>query len=80
MPGFPELLGKGAAASLNEKSQRYLAIILEAANRMGNLIDDLLALSRIIRAGAHNSTFNLDQLVEGAVAEAREEANARTII
>src|SRR5580658_7437123 len=45
MSGFSELLQKNAAASLNEKSKRYLLMILESAKRMGNLIDDLLAFS-----------------------------------
>src|SRR5580704_754377 len=53
MAGFAELLRNSAAASLNEKSRRYLTVILEAANRMGTLIDDLLAFSRISRAEAH---------------------------
>ena len=61
--GFAELLSKSAASSLNEKSQRYLAMILEAAKRMGSLIDDLLAFSRM---GARNpflasSGFSFDQ-------------------
>src|SRR5208282_2291432 len=34
--GFAELLRKSAASSLNEKGQRYLTMILEAAKRMGS--------------------------------------------
>ena len=40
---------------LNEKSQRYVTMILESAKRMGNLIDDLLAFSRIGRAETHKT-------------------------
>jgi len=50
MSGFTELLHKSAAPVLNEKSLRYVTIILESAKKMGNLIDDLLAFSRIGRA------------------------------
>src|SRR5271157_5909933 len=78
--GFAELLRKSAAASLNEKSQRYLTMILEAANRMGSLIDDLLAFSRISRAEAHNSNLSLEQLVREAVAEVRQDASERKIV
>jgi len=78
--GFAELLSKSAASSLNEKSQRYLAMILEAAKRMGNLIDDLLAFSRISRAEAHNSAVSLQQLVQEAVAEVRQDAKGRKIV
>ncbi len=55
MSGFAELLQKSAASVLNEKSQRYMAMILESAKRMGNLIDDLLAFSRIGRAETHKT-------------------------
>jgi PAS domain S-box-containing protein len=79
MAGFAELLRKNAAASLNEKSQRYLAMILEAANRMGSLIDDLLAFSRINRAEAQNSIVDLGQIVQEIVAEGRHETKERNI-
>ncbi len=78
--GFAELLSKSAASSLNEKSQRYLTMILEAAKRMGSLIDDLLAFSRISRAEAHNSAVSLKQLVQEAVAEVGQDVNDRKIV
>jgi PAS domain S-box-containing protein len=80
MAGFAELLRKNAAASLNEKGQRYLSMILEAANRMGNLIDDLLAFSRISRVEARKSRVDLDQVVQEVVAELRQYAKERNII
>jgi PAS domain S-box-containing protein len=79
MAGFAELLRKSAAASLNEKSARYVTMILEAANRMGNLIDDLLAFSRISRAEAHKSVLDLGQVVQEVVAEAGQDAKQRDI-
>jgi PAS domain S-box-containing protein len=80
MSGFAELLRKNAAASLNEKSQRYLTMILEAASRMGNLIDDLLGFSRISRAEAKKSMVDLGQVVQEVVAEVRQDAKGRNII
>ena len=77
--GFAELLRKNATASLNEKSQRYLTMIMEAANRMGNLIDDLLAFSRISRAEAHKSVLDLGQVVQEVVAEVRQDVKQRDI-
>ncbi|HTU48448.1 MAG TPA: ATP-binding protein [Bryobacteraceae bacterium] len=79
MAGFAELLRKSAAATLNEKSAHYVTMILEAANRMGALIDDLLAFSRISRTEAHNSMVDLGQLVQEAVAEVRQDAAGRKI-
>jgi signal transduction histidine kinase len=80
MAGFAELLRSSAAPFLNEKSTRYLTVVLEEANRMGSLIDDLLAFSRIGRAEAHYSTISLQQIVQDVVAEARQDANGRNIV
>ena len=77
--GFAELLNKSAAASLNEKSTRYVSLILEESNRMGSLIDDLLAFSRITRAETHNSMINLEQLVADVIAEVRRDTAGRKI-
>jgi len=48
--GYSELLQKQASSLLDDKSRRYMQTILESGKRMGNLIDDLLAFSRIGRA------------------------------
>ena len=48
MAGYTELK-KGSAAMLEDKGRRYMTMIRESAKRMGNLIDDLLAFSRIGR-------------------------------
>ena len=78
--GFAELLRKSAAASLDGKSTRYLTMILEASSRMGGLIDDLLAFSRISRAEVHYSMISLGQLVQEAVDEVCQDANERKIV
>jgi len=67
--GFTELLQKNAASVLNDKSQRYVTMILESAKRMANLIDDLLAFSRISRAETHMKMVSLQQLVQEALTE-----------
>jgi PAS domain S-box-containing protein len=79
MAGFTELLQKSAASTLNEKSQRYVRMILESAKRMGNLIDDLLAFSRISRAEAHKALVSLEQLVQEALGEVRPETDGRDV-
>jgi light-regulated signal transduction histidine kinase (bacteriophytochrome) len=79
MAGFAELLQKSAAAKLDEKAQRYLRIILDSAQRMGKLIDDLLAFSRIGRAEAQRVPVQLDQLLKEALTEVRPETNGRDI-
>ena len=80
MAGFTELLQKNTASILNEKNQRYVRMILESAQRMGSLIDDLLAFSRIGRAETHKAMVSLDQLVEEVVTEARQDTDGRNIV
>jgi signal transduction histidine kinase len=77
--GFTELLQKNAASVLDDKSQRHVAMILESAKRMGNLIDDLLAFSRIGRKEAHSTTVSLQQLVQEAQNEVAQETDGRNI-
>ena len=77
--GFVELLGKHAAASLDEKGRRHLATISTAARRMGALIDDLLAFSRMGRAEMHRTSVNLTALTDEVVRELRGDAQGRRV-
>jgi light-regulated signal transduction histidine kinase (bacteriophytochrome) len=47
---------------------------------MGNLIDDLLAFSRIGRAEAHRTMVSLQQLVQEAQSEVAQETEGRNIV
>jgi signal transduction histidine kinase len=78
--GFSELLQKQASSLLDEKSRRYTQTILESSKRMGNLIDDLLAFSRIGRAETKNTLVSLDQLVKEGVAEIGQDTRGRDIV
>ncbi|WP_433966749.1 ATP-binding protein [Tunturiibacter gelidiferens] len=80
MVGYAELLHKNSSASLDDKGLRYMRMILEAAKRMGNLIDDLLSFSRIGRVETQKTQVNLEQLVKEALSEIRPEANGRNIV
>ena len=79
MVGYTELLQKGASSALDQKNRRYMTMILESAKRMGELIDDLLAFSRIGRAEARKTLFSLEQLVTDTVREAQPETVGRNI-
>jgi light-regulated signal transduction histidine kinase (bacteriophytochrome) len=79
MAGYGELLQKNASSALDEKSRRYMTMILESAKRMGDLIDDLLAFSRIGRAEAQKTIVNLEQLVKEALSEVQQETDERRI-
>jgi signal transduction histidine kinase len=80
MAGFSELLQKNSAQVLDDKSRRYIGVILESARKMGALIDDLLAFSRIGRAETNKTAVNLGQLVEEALTEVRRDVGDRKIV
>jgi PAS domain S-box-containing protein len=77
--GFVNLLQQDAGPSLSEKSLRHLNIISESTKRMGNLIDDLLAFSRIGRAELKKSDVNLDELARDTLGDFRAETKERKI-
>ena len=77
--GFVKLLEIEAGPALGGKSLEYLTTISQAAKRMGNLIDDLLAFSRIGRAEMQKSEVNLDELVRETLADFQAETQARNI-
>jgi light-regulated signal transduction histidine kinase (bacteriophytochrome) len=57
------LLSKKDGPSLDSASQRYLKTIADSAQRMGALIDDLLAFSRTSRVEMRSQPVSLDQIV-----------------
>ena len=79
MAGYAELLQKNASSILDEKSRRYMMMILESAKRMGDLIDDLLAFSRIGRTETRKTMVSLEQLVKEALSEVQEETDGRNM-
>jgi PAS domain S-box-containing protein len=78
--GFVDLLQKDAGPSLSEKNLHLLTTISQAAKRMGELIDDLLAFSRLGRAKLQKMEVNFDQLVQETLADFQAETKDRNII
>ena len=78
--GFTELLQKHADRVLDDKSRHHISMILDAACRMGSLVDDLLAFSRIGRAETQKTTINLEQLVKAVIGEIAPDTQGRRII
>ncbi|MDB6169244.1 MAG: hypothetical protein JWM88_2108, partial [Verrucomicrobia bacterium] len=77
--GFAGLLAKQAGATLDEKGRRYVEVIAEAARKMGRLIDDLLAFSRVGRAEMRRTTVDQNALVAEVIREGRFDRPERTI-
>jgi signal transduction histidine kinase len=80
MVGYAELLQKHAASSVDGTGREYMTSILDSAKRMGDLIDDLLAFSRIGRAETQKTTVSLDQLLKEALSEIRQDTEGRNIV
>jgi signal transduction histidine kinase len=64
--GFANLVEAHANDRLDEQSRKYLRTITKAATRMGALIDDLLAFSRMGRAPLAKRRVSLNDLVRDA--------------
>ncbi|HEY2122152.1 MAG TPA: ATP-binding protein, partial [Chthoniobacterales bacterium] len=78
--GFTELLQKHSDPVLDEESRDHIGLIREAASRMDSLVDDLLAFSRIGRAGTQRTTVDLEQLVKDVVGEIAPDTQGRKIL
>jgi len=79
LTGYTELLNKRAAGSLDDKNRHYLKVIADSAIRMGKLIDDLLAFSRMGRAEMLKRKTNLDSLVREILKDFQADAKGRAI-
>ena len=77
--GFVEILEKEAADKLTDAQRRHLLTISGAARRMGELIDDLLAFSRIGRSEVQKVGVDMLTLVMEALDDLRHETKDRII-
>jgi PAS domain S-box-containing protein len=78
--GFVDLLQQEAGPSLSGESLLYLTTISQVAKQMRNLIDDLLAFSRIGQAELQRTEVNLEQLVQETLGDFKAETRERNII
>lgn len=77
--GFSKALMEDYADKLNAEGKNYLQRVCGASQRMGQLIDDLLNLSRITRNEIRRKTFGLSELVETIAAELQEKQPERHV-
>jgi PAS domain S-box-containing protein len=77
--GFASLLQRHAGATLDSEGSRYMTTIVDAASRMGRLIDDLLEFSRMGRAQLVKRSVSLGDLVRAAQQDAAATVPGRTI-
>ena len=79
LDGFSKLLLEDADAKLTGMEKDYLQRICKAAQRMGQIIDDLLQLSRINRVNFNPQQVSLSNLVKTNFDKLRETAPSRHI-
>lgn len=77
--GFAQLLSESKAVAGDEEGRRHLDRIQAAAGRMGELIDDLLQLSRMTREDSRHGPVNLSALANEVVHSLRLENPAREV-
>jgi two-component system cell cycle sensor histidine kinase/response regulator CckA len=77
--GFSRILLKDYARGLDAEGQRFLEIIRANTQKMGQLIDDLLAFSRLGRREMKAADLDMDALVRDVVGELQETLGDRTV-
>ncbi|MEA3133251.1 MAG: hypothetical protein QOG17_1097 [Gammaproteobacteria bacterium] len=68
--GFALMIEEDCGRQLDAEGRRYLAVIRDNGKRMGALIDDLLAFSRLGRMPVVSHEINVESLVREVVDEA----------
>ncbi len=74
--GYARMLEEDYQDRLDPEGRRLLAVVREASGRMGRLIDDLLAFSRLGRQEPARRPVDMSALVGEVVAESRGESKA----
>jgi PAS domain S-box-containing protein len=67
--GYAEILCEDYGSAFNEDGNRILHNITQGAIKMGNLIDDLLAFSKLGRQEIETEQIDLNELVETVIQE-----------
>jgi PAS domain S-box-containing protein len=79
MDGFSQVLVQDYGAKVPDEARRYLTIIRESAQRMGELIDSLLSFSRLSRQPLNKRYVDTAELVRLTVEELRFQHPGRHI-
>ncbi len=77
--GYIGLLKNAVGDQLSAEPRRYLQVVTESSRNMGQLIDDLLAFSRMGRAEFSESAVELDSLVSSVIESMKPETQGQEI-
>ncbi len=67
--GFSQMALKQCEGNLDDECKRYLNMVRDNTKRMGQLIDDILAFSRMGRLGMSMSEIDVDALARAVIEE-----------
>jgi PAS domain S-box-containing protein len=77
--GFSRILAEEHAGSLDTEGMRYLRTVQDGAQQMGQLVDDLLAFSRLGREALKLRELNSRELVDAALATLEPMREGRSV-
>jgi PAS domain S-box-containing protein len=69
--GYVNILKNQYFATMDEQGQTMMNAVISNSKKMGQLIDDLLALSRLERVAIKKTEVNTNELVESVIADLR---------
>ncbi len=76
---FAQILADELNAGMTAQGRKYIERIRHGVQNMGQLVDDLLNLSRVGRMEVRHRTIKLNAIVDVVLAEMKPEAGARQI-
>jgi len=79
LDGFAKILLEDYSASLDSEGKRYLNIITDNSKNMAQLIDDLLAFSRLSRQEIQHAKIDMYKLAKAVYEETVQDANITNI-
>lgn len=77
--GFSQALVEDCAGQLDERGRQYLKRVLAGSQRMGQLIDDMLRLSRLTRQEMRPQRVDLTEMAAQVAGELRSAEPARRV-
>ena len=77
--GFSQALLEDCVEQLDEAGHDYLRRIRAATQRMGQLIDDLLTLSRVVRSDMHREAVDLSQIASQICTDLHQDRPERQV-
>jgi len=77
--GFSQALLEDCTDALNDQGKDYLRRVRASSQRMGELIDDLLSLSRVTRSEMRREEIDLSQMVKSIAAELQKREPEREV-